>query len=594
MIATGDNSSAMEESDYNPIAIILVSSGSRGDKLLYRYPYSEPQKKPTAEKDVQNPYAVRITEDQQQSEKAQSSQCSSNGHLVGFTDDMLATILATKVELCGEKFELKLNDIRFVGHPTLVHQASQGQGSPKREIPTMILFNVVFALKASACVSVIRCYHEFSKRIAIALRHEQKRCGYLSNQARIMLAVQDEIATLPEPDCYQSPFALLLNRSEVTRDLTKIFRELSFRGEVKVHINQWVEVSFCLPHKVHNMLNHHVNIQPEEVDKCLAALRPYHTFLLLGDENELIHCFSPDASPALVRVIRVATPLKSLSQIAADADITLRQVFCLVGHLVYWAKATIIYPLCETNVYVLSPNANLTVNSLLAEKFVEQFPGMSLHAVMEEFSLPSQLREHESPLGLPHQHAQKVQIVIWMLQRRLLVQLHTYVFLVPTSDTPTLLTDHSASSSTISPVSEDRRISTVSRLSDSDSIVSDMGSPSGSFVVSDNDMNLFQTIELLPSNSESDVQRHARDILPRQLTAEEKRSILSVPAASNPEDLCLFARLCLYFRGRHHLEEIMYRENLRRSQLITLIDKFRSVLLTCQHEDRVSAVFHNL
>ena len=36
----------------------------------------------------------------------------------------------------------------------------------------------------------------------------------------------------------------------------------------------------------------------------------------------------------------------------------LEQVFHIVGHLVYWGKATIIYPLCETNVYVLSPVAN--------------------------------------------------------------------------------------------------------------------------------------------------------------------------------------------------------------------------------------------
>ena len=37
------------------------------------------------------------------------------------------------------------------------------------------------------------------------------------------------------------------------------------------------------------------------------------------------------------------------------------QVFQLVCHLVYWAKATVIYPLCETNVYVLSPQANTLV-----------------------------------------------------------------------------------------------------------------------------------------------------------------------------------------------------------------------------------------
>lgn len=53
-------------------------------------------------------------------------------------------------------------------------------------------------------------------------------------------------------------------------------------------------------------------------------------------------------------------------------------------------------------------------------------------------------------------------------------------------------------------------------------------------------------------------------------------------------------RLLHYFRGRHHLEEIMYNENTRRSQLLALVDKFRSVLVVTTHEDPVIAVFQAL
>lgn len=53
-------------------------------------------------------------------------------------------------------------------------------------------------------------------------------------------------------------------------------------------------------------------------------------------------------------------------------------------------------------------------------------------------------------------------------------------------------------------------------------------------------------------------------------------------------------RLLHYFRGRHHLEEIMYNENTRRSQLLMLLDKFRSVLVVTTHEDPVIAVFQAL
>jgi len=83
-----------------------------------------------------------------------------------------------------------------------------------------------------------------------------------------------------------------------------------------------------------------------------------------------------DCSPALKRLIQMYNPLKSLQTLAADSDLTLAQVFQLTGHLIYWAKATIIYPLCESNIYVVSPDATLT-NQLL-DSFSEQFPGLCL------------------------------------------------------------------------------------------------------------------------------------------------------------------------------------------------------------------------
>lgn len=35
------------------------------------------------------------------------------------------------------------------------------------------------------------------------------------------------------------------------------------------------------------------------------------------------------------------------------------QVFQIAAQLVYWGKAIIVYPLCENNVYMLSPHANI-------------------------------------------------------------------------------------------------------------------------------------------------------------------------------------------------------------------------------------------
>lgn len=62
---------------------------------------------------------------------------------------MLSTLFAVKAELCNRKFELKVNDVRFVGHPTLLPYRTN-----KDDTAAMILINIVFALQASASHSI--------------------------------------------------------------------------------------------------------------------------------------------------------------------------------------------------------------------------------------------------------------------------------------------------------------------------------------------------------------------------------------------------------------------------------------------------------
>lgn len=117
------------------------------------------------------------------------------------------------------------------------------------------------------------------------------------------------------------------------------------------------------------------------------------------------------------------------------------QVYELVGHLVYWAKATIIYPLCETNVYVIAPDAPLHSHSPLVEKFSAKFPGMSLFEVISDFSLPTSIGHLTTPLQHPTRQGTLAQMVLWMLQHHLLMQLHTYVQFMPTDECQELSDD---------------------------------------------------------------------------------------------------------------------------------------------------------
>ncbi|XP_060642677.1 GATOR1 complex protein NPRL3 isoform X2 [Anolis sagrei] len=556
----------------SPISVILVSSGSRGNKLLFRFPFQRGAANPAAQTGKpRSRYAVSSIGESVEDPEGDAR----------FSDVILATILATKSDMCGKKFELKIDNVRFVGHPTLLQHAfgqiSKTDPSPKREMPTMILFNVVFALRATADPSVISCLHNLSRRIAIVLQHEERRCQYLTREAKLILAIQDEVSAMSEaPEGPQSPFLHILPKCKLARDLKEAFDSLCTTGVVRLHINNWLEVSFCLPHKAYF-------IPPEAIERSLKAIRPYHALLLLKDEKSLLGDLPLDCSPALVRVIRTASAVKNLQQLAQDADLALLQVFQLAAHLVYWGKAIIIYPLCENNVYMLSPNASLCLYSPLAEDFACQFPGHDLPSVLSKFSLPVFLSDFKDPLAPPVQETQLIPMVVWMLQHRLLIQLHTYACLM----VPPKEEDHRprVEEPPFAARVGGRSLSTPNALS--------FGSPTSS-----DDMTLTSpsmdnsSAELLPGG-DSPVNKRMTENLLTSLSEHEREAILSVPAAHNPEDLRTFARLLHYFRGRHHLEEIMYNENMRRSHLLMLFDKFRSVLVVTNHEDPVISVFQS-
>ncbi|RVE45185.1 hypothetical protein evm_010157 [Chilo suppressalis] len=433
--------------EVNPLNIFFVKSDSKGDRLLFRYPYTTESKDENTQKKCgrHNPYAINCIEDLLQNPQSQTSNIY-QGQLSGFTDEMLSTLFAVKAELCNRKFELKVNDVRFVGHPTLLPYRTN-----KDDTAAMILINIVFALRASASHSIVKCYYDLSKRLGKALRHEEKRCSYLTEEMKIMLAAHDEVSSLDSEinsgendeeddslrtsvssntcnmengdDGPKSAFHLILQRSSLARSMKSVFEELSSTGIVQVRINKLVLLSFCLPHKAHQIHNRGLIIEPETIDKCLQKLRPYHGLLLLVNPNDLLASIPLDGSPSLLRLVKMYSPLKSLQTLAIETDLSLTQVFQLTGHLVYWAKATIIYPLCEGNVYVVAPGANVHINSPLVEEFAKEFPGLCLLQMLSEFSLPAPLW-YSARGGVS---GRLPRVVAWLLRCRLLLQLHTYV-----------------------------------------------------------------------------------------------------------------------------------------------------------------------
>ncbi|EDV51722.1 GATOR complex protein NPRL3 isoform X2 [Drosophila erecta] len=607
------------ETNVNPLAVILVYFDSKGDRLLYRYPYQTLGQTEVSNDDQRksrkrNPYAVANTDDLVQT-STHLGAAKSQGQLQGFADEVLSALFAVKPQLCNQKFELKLNDVRFVSHPTLIPHKEQRSGAMAKQ---QMLINIVFALHAQASYSIVKCYHELSKRLGLALKFEEQRSGYLTEQTAQMARTHDEQQQQP----LERTLELIAERCSLAQALRSIFHDLCTTGLLSTSLNHNLTLCFCLPAKAHQLHKKGSMVDPETIDRCLRALKPYHGMLLLVDFAELLDCVPPTGARMLWQLVDAYNPLISLQSMSSNADLSIEHVYKLVSHLVYWAKATIIYPLCETNVYVIAPDAPLHTKSHLVEKFSARFAGMSLFEVISDFSLPTSIGHLTTPLQQPARQGILAQMVIWMLQHHLLMQLHTYVQFMPSEDE---FGDSASCSNHLRDAISDEE---GEQEQDADELHGSMLSMSShplpvpavlvgghrrdvsedhSSLASDNiavqpssshKSNFSITASMSTDNCDSldsmEDEQKLKELL-QVFSDADRAAIRRIPASANVDDLSLLVKLYQmgYFKSEHHLEEIMYFENLRRSQLLQLLDKFRDVLIIYETEDPAIASMYN-
>ncbi|CAG0906489.1 unnamed protein product [Cyprideis torosa] len=463
-----------------------------------------------------------------------------------------------------------------------------------------------------------------------------------------MLSILDEAETRERP-VTESPFEAILTKSSLAKELRDIYLSLRESGTVNQLINHFFPITFCLPQKVHFLQNNMLHIEPSSIYSCLMSIRPYHGMVLLSDQPRSL---PPGCSASIMRAFKFISPLKTFQDIAALADLSLPEVFQLAALMLYWAEALIIFPICESSVYVLAPDAPLPSRQM-AQEFSETFPGVSLASVLAEFSLPTSMahkRPYASSTGwqLEKQQNQEVRLIVWLLRRRLLMQIHTFVYFCPQlkpptpPHTPRISTPgsrrypESTQNSVIGspPQLLGGRGSTRSRASNS----SRQSTPDilpcllSDDQISDDVSSSIQSLSVASGTAESvPVPGHHEEvgspaplpplvaappppppppppkeeelesarlfaqavkILPQSLTSEEIEAIIDCPAAACEDDLRAFSRLFPYFNGQCHLEHIMFSENINRSQLIQVIEKFWPVLVLCQHEDSHLSVFY--
>ncbi|KAI1715395.1 phosducin domain-containing protein [Ditylenchus destructor] len=396
---------------------------------------------------------------------------------------MLAPLLCPKDGLSGIPFEIKVDNIRFAGFPWRIE----------------------------------------SKKIAIAINSEQERCNYLKEQIHHMQMAHDEYDALPDDQkSGHSPYPAILEKSGLSQHLKEIFEDVCDFGMVDVFVDDCIEVGFCVEPKALVQ----AGLAPKsskEVESIMRQVCPYHGILFLED-----YLPSPDSNPFVLRFLEEYEPSRSIDEMSAYSGLPLSQVLLIVKHYLMWARAIVIYPICSTNVYTTVPC--LTSFSSMAKSFSEQFPDCSLAEILEQFSPPSTLGTFLAETALYSPVNMRIQMLIFLLRNQLLVQIHTYLYLLPPPSTHRL---SGCDQSVLSP-----RIRTV------------IG--------------------------------NARDLAPE--IRDYLLDLCSQAISSGVEEsevfwlLNSFISFIPFFNGRTHIEHIMYQTHLDRSTVTRVVDTFSAIL----------------
>ena len=611
---------------------LVVEDASQGVRLAFRYPASLRSSGLIAQskrggaslktnfpgatkskKDIDNnPYEFNSVEDEYRdaSESSSSNYNSANNNgddfKTGFFDlepDFFAQLFRPKNSLCNKPFELEIDQVTFISHPVLCGGNS------------LNFFNVVFAVPSdtdrtsgeeaagtSAPGSLSRPsssrahlvgYRLAASRLAHALFYEESRCNYVSNEASKILNVWEQLEKKPhdqtgtingsggtaDSEKNSDPQTLIdvcLSRSLLACELKDVYHKLNEKGSAHFSLNLWMPLSIALRDPI-----------------CHPAIpiRPYQTLMLLDEEASVLASLPRDASPQLQSFVKMTNVMKSFLELHVDSGVSLTQLFRLAAHLVFWGKGKIIDTLTKNNVYVVHPKADLRPNSTNALEFYHKFSPMTLHQALNHISSRlTNIGEHMRGMSSEKQ-LRFIHVLIWLLRKDFLSQIHTYIHL--------LIGDAQQSrakrilSSSKKTVKNNRRgkKGNKSRQGGNISSLNDYSAKVREDIVTSSGVGVSPPIGVSVGGGGPsgwlDIASQQQKSLHLQ---PHERSYLEQIANDTPV-YKLFKRLCPYLHGKHHIEEIMWRETVSRKAIMSVLANYGDVLVTVQQrqdDDRPS------
>ncbi|KAJ2957961.1 hypothetical protein NQZ79_g6399 [Umbelopsis isabellina] len=544
------------------LAILLVISSTRGHHYVFSYP-PDPQRKRTHKQpnSSENVYGLgwQTTE---HINNSSSDQYGGRDVVFGIDTGFLADALAPKTPLRDRKFQMSIDDLTFVGHPVSLTADDQQQQQIRRQAAEeaaanrrtskgsdattdddshsstthITQFHVVFVLSPPDLQlnsQIDMFYDHIIKRYTTALRYEQLRCEYVKHEADKVLVIKEEAFNKNTP--YSQVMQSILAESSLARDIKHIFTALSTNSIAHVIVNDFIDLSLQLPvvgnqQKLSMLLQYPGATNP--VNESVASIYGVGTY-----EYDKYPILCPYHTLLLLE-----DPEEVLKSMPLDSNPTLVQLVQILTptqslqelHMLLDCSLAQIYRLAAHLIYWRKAKL---IHTIHARNVYAVSPVAKLDNLKE---LEADFQLHVPGLDLPillaqlssakplymvapakELRQQYCEAITYLLRFDIVIQLHMYLMLV-------------ASAKEVAPTTT--------------------GSE-----------------EQLGSSPGDDwVKRFASDKAPREVAELLERTNYTL-------------RLVPYLNGRHHMEEIMFREGVTRKQLNLVLKYYSDYIVTLYH-----------
>jgi len=390
-------------------------------------------------------------------------------------------------------------------------------------------FHVVFVISPPDLelnTQIDMLYDHIIKRYTTALRYEQLRCQYVKNEADKVLTIKEEAINQGTP--YSQVMQSILAESSLARDIKHIFTALSSNSIAHVIVNDFIDLSLQLPvvgnqPKLSMMLQYPGATNP--VNESVASIYG-------------VGAYEYDKYPVLCpyhTLLLLEDPEEVLKSMPLDSNPTLVQL-----------------------VQILTPTQSLQELHMLLDCSLAQIYRLAAHLI------------YWRKVKLIHAiHARNVYAVSPVADMDKLKELEgDFKLHIQSVDLATLLAQLSSAKPLymVAPSKEVRQqyCEAITLLLKFDIVI-----------------QLHMYLVLLPSTKEMSPNSVSEDQLGTSPGDDWVKRFASEKAPREVAEL--FERLVPYLNGRHHTEEIMFREGVTRKQLNLVLKYYADFIVTLYH-----------